>query len=160
MSVPHRLQPTTSLTDNLAYANDNFDKLVNDIGDLGAKATSTGSTGAQVVTAGSSLNLRVGILAPIDPPSHIYDDGIVSIVPRIAVFIDNDNNSAFIHPSGGSLSSDQLLTMVNCYVDFTPATGTLGSFVVTVKNFGASSHTYYVYYSATFLPKPTPGNFA
>jgi hypothetical protein len=152
--TPHRLQPDTPLPDNLAYINDNFDKAVSDINDLGAKFSSVGSASFTLATGGlQTITVDVSDVHPQ------YQANKMQIVPRMEMFVDvNDDDHIF--PYGGSLTLAQQQAVVSVYPQRRARTGFVAMFTVLVYNFDVSgAHTYYINVDESYFYSPQGGVF-
>jgi len=125
----------------LAYVNDNFDKVVSDIGDLGAKF-STGVTGSCTVAANNWFAFTVAIQDTIG----IYVKNKFPIGPRLDIAVDTNDADHYL-PDGDSVTVAQGLTVVNVRVSKTSRNNFAtekATYFVTIHNFDVSSHTYYI----------------
>lgn len=156
-STPNRLQPDSSLADNFALANDNFDKAVQDISDLGARFSSVASS-SSTLASGTSLQAAVSVSDTAN--SSQFTAGSLQIVPRIKVYVDTDADSNYLLGfSGGSLTTEQKNCMVSIWPNRTYPNGTLAAFIIMFHNYGASSHTYYWTVDVSYVQSPRTGYF-
>lgn len=153
--VPHRLQQDSPYPETLAQANDNFDKLVSDTSDLGAKFSSTYASYSVTVAPGSMHSQLVGV-TDVRPE---YVAGRVQIAPRCEIFVDTDANDAYLLGYGASLSGEQLLSFKSVTVERRPAVNAIAAFLVQILNLGASPHTYYVRVDDSYINSPATGYF-
>lgn len=153
-TTPHRLDPSNSLANNYALANDNFAKAVQDISDLGAKFSTVGSVSA-TVTAGSLYT----IVANVNDTTNLFVAGRLQIVPRVETFVDNNNNDNYILGLGGSLSAGQANAQVSVWIARRPTSAAVATFVYQIRNSDAISHTYYISVDESYISSPTTGQF-
>ncbi len=157
-STPNRLQPDSSLADNLALANDNFDKAVQDVGDLGAKFSGNFFI-LFTIAAGSWSTTTVNIS---DSRAQYRRDSL-PFQPRIDLWVDTDNTDASNYfNSGNTLTSAQRNLMVNIVpiktvIQVLPTD--VASYAFQIRNFDTSSHNYYVRGDDWYLQSPITGNF-
>lgn len=162
---PHILNPGTPLAQNLTLINDNFDKAVQNLADLGANVTSTAlvsftlaatSTSAQsvaIISNGQSTN------APYYVTTQQPVASISALAAQADIYVDNDNNANYLWPMGTLLSSGQLAL----FTSVTPAsaryTNTVGTYIIVINNRDSSPHTYYIHTRAGYLPGAATGVF-
>lgn len=75
-------------------------------------------------------------------------------IPFYSVYVDNDNNSEYLHMNGALLSNDQKVMHFFVRNDFHNGEKYVkGKYIVNteVANFGASQHTYYVHVKNRFI---------
>ena len=152
--IPHRLSPETPYPDTVALLNDNFDKIVSDIGDLGGKFSTTASYSV-TIAAGGMNTATVGVT----DPRSLYVAGRLPITPRVEVFVDNNNDDNYLLGYSGSLSADQSNALVSVWIQRRASSGTVATFTIQIKNFGASPHTYYVVADESYTASPPTGNW-
>lgn len=157
-SQPNRLQPDTSLANNLALINDNADKSVADISDLGAKFSDVFFTSI-TVAAGTWYRILVSLA---DDRSQ-YRQGLLPFSPRVDIWVDTDNtDNSLLHNPTSTLTAEQLNCLVTVRVvrtTYVVVPTNIGTFEIIIKNFGASSHTYYIRGDAWFMQSPISGNY-
>lgn len=167
MSVPpSRLQVGTSVPDAYALINDNFDKIVQDIRDLGANLSTTGSVTFSALAA-SSVSSAVFTLtsqgAISDSANQVYTllpvSSVSGVAPQVDIYVDNDNNAAYLWPNGASLSPGQLSIFPIVTPVVTGYTNSLAAWVITMNNRDASPHTYYVKTRCGYFPSGPTGYF-
>jgi hypothetical protein len=165
-SVPHRFQEGTDYNSARPLLDDNFNKVVNDVADLGARQTTTTSYNTGSISAGGSFRHTIAICNPGDTSSFNYVNtpdyvsGISSIVPSIDVFIDTDNNLDYLYPVGISLSSSAKALAIDAKLDLTPAdTGAVATVTISGRNYDTSSHTYYIHVRFSYFPSQPSGAF-
>lgn len=150
-SLPNRLFPDTPLEQNLALINDNFEKAVQDIGDLGARFSSVASFSA-FVPAGLLLTQTIGLT----DSTNRYVQGSLQIVPRVDVFEDNDADDTYLV---GYSNSQSATALVSVYVQRRPSGSNIADFTISILNTDAIAHTYYVYGQNSYVDSPPEGNF-
>lgn len=164
-STPTRLQKGTSLDDAYSLLNDNFEKVVQDIRDLGANIS---TEGLLTLTVGAtSLASVVFTLTSqgqsSDSVHEVFTQGPVSavtgIAPELDIFVDVDNDEGHRFPGGASLSSGQLNLYAICNVSNTGYINSLGAWLIQLNNRDSSSHTYYIHTQCGYLPVPAEGFF-
>lgn len=163
MALPlQKLQIGTNLNDAYAIVNDNFDKVVQDIRDLGANLSTTGTTNA---------TLGAGTLTPIvftltslgitsDSIHQCFTTAPVSsvsgIAPQVDIYVDTED-ADHLWPSGSALSVGQQ----NLYPIVTPSltgyTNSLAAWVISLNNRDSSSHTYYLRTRCGYFPTGPTG---
>ena len=148
---PNRLQPDTPLKDNLAYINDNMDKTVQAINDLGGKIFD-GASYSVSVAAGATATFGVSVI----DSKNIYTAGRTPILPVIKTYVDNNNDDDYI--LGISTSSvAPYMVSVWSYYGYIP--GAIAVWVVHIHNFDASSHTFYNTLNNYAFSTPATGIF-
>ena len=153
-TIPNRLQPDTPLADNLALINDNFDKTVQDFGDMGAKFTNVYSLTVGPVAASSGAATTINFV----DSSNQYAAGKVEFVPRVQVYVDV-NDPTYVLPSGGSLTLAQANADVIVRVAKSLSSIVTAVIVITIRNYDTNPHTYYMTYDASYKSSPPAGNF-
>lgn len=139
--IPNRLDPTTSYDDNLALLNDNADKTIQDMADLGAKF-STGASGTCTIAAGGWFAFTVGMQDSIG----IYVKDQFPINPRCDVWVDTQDDAHYL-PDGASVTTAQGKTIVVVRTSKTSRnnfTTEKATYFVTIHNLDSSPHTYYI----------------
>jgi hypothetical protein len=150
---PNRLFPDTPLQDNLALINDNADKAVQDISDLGAKFSSLGSFS---VTIPAGQTLYPYTLATINVSNTSYVPGRLQIVPRFAIYVDNDMNSAYLL---GYANSQSNKAVIGTYIQQSPSIGSVADNAISIQNMDSVSHVYYVYWDESYVDSPRTGTY-
>lgn len=152
--TPNRLQPDTSLADNLALANDNSDKAIQDISDLGAKF-STGASGSVTITAGTMAYFIIGM----QDVQGAYVKDQLPLGPRYDVSIDVNDSGHFL-PDGVSVTSAMRKTVVTQRVFKTSRNNFANekaTYVIEIYNNDASDHTYYISVDAYYQQASNQG---
>jgi hypothetical protein len=155
---PNRLQPSTPYADNIAYINDNFDKMVAAVNDLGMKRYGTGTYLVQTLAAGASIPYILNI---VDTKNQYTLDEI-AVLARWQIFVDNNNNYSYLLPGGSSVYGTGLddasfgwwQTRV---VPTGSPTDTKAVIYAILKNNDSVSHDYYVSIDAYFGNSPISG---
>lgn len=162
MRTPHRIQVGTPYDDVLSLLNDNFEKSVQEIGDMGASETTTTTFTTGSVAAGATYTKVISILQAGSSPAadsiilSARANGLRGAVPALDIYVDNVT-SAYLYPSGASLSSDQLALTVNAHVNMTEQGSGLESMVINLRNCGASAHTYDITVKLVYIPEISNG---
>lgn len=151
--IPHRIQPDTPDVEKWALVNDNFDKTVQDIADLGAKFSSVANFTATVPAGGTNF----GSVSVTDDLNQ-YVVGATQIVPRVQIHVDTDDD-AHAHPNGSSITAAQKNADIIVRVDRRPPVGSIAVYYITIRNFDSSSHTYYVSTDLSYNSSPVTGIF-
>lgn len=152
---PNRLQPDSPLKDNIAYINDNFDKTVQAINDIGGKLFSGASYNVSVAP-GYMSTAHVTVTDTLNQ----YTAGSTPINPVVKVYVDVDNDDDYILGIGGLLSSGQADAMASVWVLNGYTTGHIGDYIVQIANRDTIDvHTYYVYVNNFSFNSPTTGIF-
>lgn len=75
----------------------------------------------------------------------------------ISLYVDNDNNAAYLWSSGGSLSSGQRKASLIWHFDYASSSEVTGErkYMVTLKNEDTASHDYYLYTKSYNIATPT-----
>lgn len=156
---PNRLQPDTSYADNIALINDNFDKVVTAVNDIGVKNYGTGTYSAQTLAAGALVALTLNI---VDTKNQYTTDAI-AVTPRWQIFVDNDANYNYLLPAGSSMTSAEQNVQFSWWQTRVVPTGspsnTKAVLYAILKNNDASSHTYYISVDLYFGDSPQTGLF-
>ncbi len=161
--LPHRFTGDITWSEARPLIDDNFDKVVQNVNDLGAKTTSSKTITFSSVTTGSSFRDTVVILNPGATSSYNYinltspETGLLSATPMIDVYVDT-NSSAFLWPNGASLTSAQRNLIIGVKKDLTNVDG-IASFIISGRNNDTSTHTYYVTFRVAYFPSPPSGLF-
>lgn len=153
--IPHRLQPDTSLEDNLALINDNADKTAQDLADFGAKFTNAVSFTIML----NAASFRWQPLALIDT-TKTYRPGYTQIIPRFRVYVDTNNDDSYWAPGGGALTTAQNSYRIAWYNDYAYASNVAGEVARTnmqLTNFDSNSHTYYITVDLSVINSPAAG---
>lgn len=156
--APNKLSPDVPLPDTIALINDNFDKTIQNIGDLGAKSTNIALVTFGSVAAGASFNNVVHMVnqnatysGPIvSATSNI--SGVSALTAAADVYVDNDNNANYLYPLGSSLTSPLLNVLFSITQSYTTPQGTLATIVISGRNKDSSAHTYYFHLRASYFP--------
>ena len=164
---PHRLNPDTPLDQNLALINDNFDKVVQTVGDLGARTSSTTTVTFASVAAGGGFQQGIILIGPASTTPSFgstistagTDSGASALTPQMDIYVDTDNNAAFLFPFGASLSAAQVNFTFGVVASSTIPTNTLAYFIINGYNRDVGAHTYFVHVRAAYLPAAPTGVF-
>lgn len=138
--TPHRIMPDTPDVDKWGLVNDNFDKAVQDMSDLGAKFTGSGSASV-TIAAGSFFYY---IISMRDTAGGYVKDRF-PITLRYDLAIDVNDSDHYI-PDGTALTATQRRTLTTTrilknsrnYFTDEKATATVG-----IYNDDTVDHTYY-----------------
>lgn len=153
--VPNRFTAETTYPNLVTQLNDNMDKVVSDVSDLGAKFSSGYASYSVTIPAGGMHSQLVGVLD--NRPQ--YQPGKVQIVPRCEAFVDTDGDDNYLLGYGASLSAEQLASMKSVTVERRASVGAVASLLIQIRNFGAVSHTYYVRTDDSYMNSPATGSF-
>jgi len=162
MRTPHRIQVGTEYDDALALLNDNFEKSVQDLSDLGASESTTTSFSTGSIAAGTTFNQVIYILPSGSSPaanSVILSAPAISLraaVPAVDIFIDG-TSLLDLYPTGSSLTPGQLALTANTSLNLTTQGSGLASMVVNIRNSDSVAHTYYLTCKLVYLPKTSNG---
>lgn len=156
---PNRIQPDSPYSDNLALVNDNFDKVVSAVNDIGAKLSSTGVFNMITILPGSFVTLSTNIL---DPKNEYIVDR-TTVIPRYQIFIDNNNDYNYLLPEGASLTSAQKNMSFGWWQARVVPTGspatTKAVIYGIIRNYDAVSHTAFITIDAGYFSAPVTGVF-
>lgn len=162
MRTPHRLQVGTSYEDALALLNDNFEKSIQDISDLGASSTTTTLFTTNSVAAGATYNKVISILQAGSSPaadSIILTDranGLRGAMPAIDIWVDSTGDD-YLYPTGPLLSTEQQALIANAHINITEQGSGLASLVFSLRNCDSSAHSYTVNIKLVYLPEVSNG---
>jgi hypothetical protein len=151
--LPHRLSSETPYDQTISLINDSFDKSVQDMADLGAKFSSVAS-GSFTLGTNSMNSLVVGL----SDPSKTYVSGSTQIVPRIDIFIDNNNDEAWRFARGASAAPIPILCTPG-RIARTPASGDIAEYEFQFYNLDVSSHVIYYSVDSSFIQSASRGIF-
>ena len=144
-TTPHRLT-SQSPTEAWPLINDNFDKVVQDITDIGAAQTTivlvtmvvaASSLASQTVVLASSevVNTQPYIMRTLKPVT-----GISGITPRMDLYIDVDDSAGlkqhlwpFGLNNGSSLTAAQLKLLPSITTQANPYAASLAAFVIDIQ---------------------------
>lgn len=120
--LPNKLNPNTSLADNIALLNDNFDSVLQDANTLQPTYTYPPQIARydRLVVAGGTLNLVVVVFG--DSPTA----NIVAMLPEFSIYVDNFD-PLYIFPDGTSLSSGQKALRYGAVNQLTGSFGSAGA---------------------------------
>lgn len=162
MRTPHRLQVGTSYDDALALLNDNFEKSVQDVSDLGASESTTTTFSTGSIAAGGTYNKVINILAHGSTPaanSVILSSPVVSLrsaIPAMDIFVDG-TTVVNLYPTGSALTSGMLALNANISVNVTNQGSGLASAVINLTNLDAVAHTYDIAVKIIYIPQISNG---
>jgi hypothetical protein len=160
ITAPHKLNPETDLPANLGLLNDDFDKIVSDIGSLSPRVFTLTTQVSAVLTPGQHF---IWILDFVDIPG--YND-FATLMPLLNFYIDSFDS---IHqwPDGPALSGAQKNFQIDYALNITPSsrtypslapyTKTIGTLTVTAENTDSSNHTVYLQDSGAVFSTVTAG---
>lgn len=154
--IPNRFTGDATWNDSMATLNDNFDKVVQDVNDIGVKFGGQGTTTVLI-----NPNSPYATLVDITDTRPQYASGNTQIVPRIDAYILNDNDENYRVGTGGLLSSGEAKVMMSCTVAKTPSTGTnvVATFIIQYYNNDSAGHTIYVHIDNSYMNSPQTGVF-
>ena len=162
MRTPHRLQVGTSYEDALALLNDNFEKSIQDISDLGASSTTTTLFTTGSVSAGATYNKTISILQAGSSPatdSIILTEranGLRGAMPAIDIYVDSTGTD-YLYPTGPFLTTGQQALIANAHINITEQGSGLASIVFNLRNCDSSAHSYTVSLKLVYLPEVSNG---
>ena len=156
---PHRFTGEITWEDSKPLLNDNLEKIVSSTNDLGARFTNTGYQAYPSLASNSFVTFVQDVTTSLPE----YRFGFVQIVPRIAVYIDVDNDEDYRWPLGTAVSS----VAPNFKADISPAIypatwsdpATVAMYHFTIHNYDASAHNIYVYHDVSYMNSPSSGQF-
>jgi hypothetical protein len=164
-TIPNRLQVGTTYEEAMPLINENFDKVVQDIRDLGAN-TSTDLVITKTVPATSLDSFVVTLTSKGVASSSVYQvitqkpvAGISGLSPAVDIYIDTNNDLTKLFPYGSGLTSASrslfpIVTTLNTgFVD------SVGAVLIQLNNRDSVTHTYYVHISCDYFPSPAQGIF-
>lgn len=170
MGAPSRLQIGTTFEQAIPLLNNNFDQVVQDIRDLGANLSTTGTL--TVTVPATSLKSAVFTLTSQGQTSNsvnqVFTQSPVSqvsgIAPQTDIYIDNDNDPTYLFPNGsnltavaGAVGNTALYAIVT--VSEAGYTNSLAAWIIQINNRDSASHTYYLHTRCGYLPTGPSGNF-
>lgn len=159
--VPHRFTGEISWEQARPLIDDNFDKVIQNTYDMGARISSSKTLTFSSVTTGSTFRETIVLVNPSKTSSYSYinlaqpENGFTAAVPIIDVYVDT-NSSAFLWPNGSSLTTAQRNLIIGVKKDLTAADG-IASFTISGRNNDSSTHTYYVTFKVAYFPSPPTG---
>jgi len=154
--IPHRITDTP-WEQAAPLLDDNFDKTVQDIGDLGAKFSQGMAIYSTTSLSPGSMN-TASIDVTADPPDPHIVPGRLEIIPRVEVWEDNNLDDDYLVGYNNSQSDGcQVTVWVQRRRSNDP--DALATFTVQLFNNDSSSHTYYVKADVSYQPAPSTGNF-
>lgn len=162
MRTPHRLQVGTSYEDALSLLNDNFEKSIQDISDLGASSTTTTLFTTGSVSAGATYNKTISILQAGSSPatdSIILTEranGLRGAMPAIDIYVDSTGTD-YLYPTGPFLTTGQQALIANAHINITEQGSGLASIVFNLRNCDSSAHSYTVSLKLVYLPEVSNG---
>lgn len=151
---PNRFTGDATWAQSMSTLNDNFDKSVQAINDIGGKFFSV-ATASKTITAGSVWSLSVGF----NDTRNQYVASSTPIIPRIAPYVDNDNVDGFQVGWGASLTAGQALVICTSWVYRGSSTGNVAVATFQFHNLDSSSHTIYAYVDGAVFASPQSGYF-
>lgn len=166
MSLPlQKLQAGTSKEDAYSIVNDNFDKVVQDVRDLGANLSTEGNY--SITVGATSIVSFVFTLtsqgATSDSVHQVFTQAPVSsvdgIAPQIDIYVDNDLDLDYLWPFGASLSSGQQALFPIVTPSLTSYENSVAAWSIVLNNRDAVDHTYYVYTKCGYFPSGPTGFF-
>lgn len=157
---PNRLQPDTPYADNIAYINDNTDKLISAVNDLGMKRFGGGgSFGGISLAAGAIVSFSVNVVDTKN--QYVVNQTVVN--PQWQLFIDTDNNYNYLIPNGSLVTDAMKNLQFNWWQTTTVPTGSPADTKAVVygimKNNDSVSHVYYLYTEIFLIDSPVSGIF-
>lgn len=166
MSLPLiEIQIGTSQDDAYAIINDNFNKVVQDVRDLGANLSTT-ATYTATVASGAVDSTLVALISMGTTTSYAVsvqtakpESNVTGFAPQLDIYVDTDNDDTYLWPFGSSLTSNQrdmFPTIVPALIEYDD---TLVTWVITLNNRDASTHTYYVHTRCGYFPTGPTGFF-
>lgn len=153
---PHRFNDTTDWEQARPLIDDNFDKTVQAIIDLGAKTTSSTQIITSSIAAGDVFHQTVAIVNPDGTSTYPYitlpkeESGLTSVIPAMDIRVDTDA-PLYLWPNGNSLSTGQRKLTITAKVDLTTVDG-IGSLTISGRNNDSSAHVYYITIRVAYFP--------
>ena len=165
MPTPHRLQIGTEYSDAIPFINDNFENVVQDIRDLGANISTIGTVTVVIpslaltpvtwtLTSQGAISTSVNQVFTLKPVSSV-----TGISPFLDIYVDVDNNSAYLFPLGSALVGGLQSLFVGLTISNTGYSNSLGAWVIQMNNRDANPHTYYVHTRCGYLPAGVQGQY-
>lgn len=157
---PNRLQADTPLKDNLAYVNDNFDKVVSAVNDVGSKLSDVGTFSVVNVQAGN----RVILTTNVTDPKNEYIADRLSVFPRYQIFVDTPDDYDYLLPVGTAIAGTGSTNMsfgwwqARVVPTGSPA-NTKAVVYAIIRNYDAVDHFAYISLDVGYLSAPLEGIF-
>jgi hypothetical protein len=109
---------------------------------------STPASGLIALAAGADITGLAATLSWVNPNVR----AVMGAVPYFKIYVDNDNNDAYLWPSGASLSSGQKNLEVVPFLDldYLQDFPYQARFRMYMKNRDSGAHNYYVYVGWTY----------
>lgn len=137
--------------------NKNFDNIALDLADKNGRFSGTGTVSGLVVPAGGFKIIEVNVVDGLNQ----YVVNSMPVLPRLDVFVDNDQDGAYYYPGGSALNASLIgLISVETTIArtvFNQVTNEKATWFCVIRNNDASPHTFYIYVQGFYLPSPTLG---
>lgn len=107
------------------------------------------TTGLISLTAGQEVYFTVTITPEVERVT-LYD-------LAMSLYVDTDNNSAYLWSSGSSLTSGQKKVKLTHHLDWASSSDTTGvrKYMIALKNEDSGSHNYYLHIKTYNIDTPT-----
>lgn len=150
--------------------NDNFENIQRDLVTTGGEITASASVSTPSLAPGDVHVIRANINNVVAEMTELYRPGRVITVPRVEVFLDNNNDYSYRWPDGASLTNlgtgaGTVQQTIIVHADPTLVTSAsapnrITSFYVFIRNEDpVDSHTYYLNLDAFLFPTPHDSRF-
>lgn len=162
MRTPHRLQVGTGYDDALALLNDNFEKSVQDLSDLGASESTTTRFSTGSIAAGGTYNKVINILAHGSSPaanSVVLASPVTSLrsaIPAMDIFVDG-TTIIDLYPTGSALTPGMLALNANITINVTNQGSGISNAVINLTNLDSVAHTYDISVKIIYIPQTSNG---
>ena len=154
--MPRILKKIGDGKEDVRKINENFDKLSLDITDRSGQWSSEASGNVSIVSGiGKTIEVNVTDVR------NIYQTGLVPIIPRVDIYIDNDGDADYYWPGGDAIDdvsrSAITVSVLNGLSVYNQAENEKATYWITIGNYDGFTHTFYVHTSCFFVPAPDYG---
>lgn len=159
------LQIGMSQEDAYSAINDNFNKVVQDVRDLGADLSTEGNY--SVTVPASNVSTAVFTLTSLGVTSASANQvfttrpasSVDGIAPQVDVYVDVDQDTDYLWPYGASLTTGQQSLFPIITPSLSGYADSLAAWTIIINNRDVSDHTYYVYTRCGYFPSGPTGFF-
>lgn len=141
---------------DLSKINTNFDRISLDAADKSGKFSSVGTTNFSLAT-GTSKAVEVNVLDGL----ALYEINQIPVLPRINIFLDNNDDFTYSWPLGGNLlTADVHGISVNMYQSkdvLNQVDTEKGTVWIVIHNNSGTTHTFYLEIDMFYIPAPDVG---
>lgn len=155
--MPLILKKIANPQDDASRLNKNFDDIALELANRSGNFSSLASVSGLVVSAGVTHIIEVSVVDNLE----IYQINKLPVIPRLLVYVDNDQDGTYLLPGGSNLTAAEkhsiTTNMYQTQIVINEVTNEKATYYIIIRNDDVASHTFYVYTDVYYVPAPEVG---